>query len=113
MKNTLKLVSFATPDKITLPGLLYEPEKRTDKVAIYLHGNGSSSIFYGADQMNLFGESFNKAGVSFFPFNNRGAHWIKKLNRKINGKEERIPYGMTYELIKEFFPILFKFQFVI
>ena len=101
MKNTLKLVSFVTSDNITLPGLLYEPEKKTDKVAIYLHGNGSSSIFYGADKMNLFGESFNKVGVSFFPFNNRGAHWIKKLNRKINGKEERVPYGMTYELIKE------------
>lgn len=101
MKNNLRLVSFATSDNLTLPGLLYEPDKKTDKVALYLHGNGSSSIFYGADEMNLFGESLNKVGVSFFPFNNRGAHWIKKLNRKINGKEERIPYGMTYELIKE------------
>lgn len=101
MKNKLQLVSFETTDKLSLPGLLYEPEKKTDKVAIYLHGNGSSSIFYGAKEMNVFGKELTKVGISFFPFNNRGAHWIKKLNRKTNGKEERIPYGMTYELIKE------------
>lgn len=101
MKDNLRLISFATSDNLSLPGLLYEPEKKTDKVAIYLHGNGSSSIFYGADEMNLFGESLNRVGVSFFPFNNRGAHWIKKLNRKVDGEEERALYGMTYELIKE------------
>lgn len=101
MENSLKLVEFTTSDHLLLPGLLYEPTNKTDRVAIYLHGNGSSSIFYGVKEMNIIGENLTKVGISFFPFNNRGAHWIKKLNRKVNEKEEKIPYGMTYELIKE------------
>lgn len=101
MKYCIQLVSFKTPDNLSLPGLLYEPSGKSEKVAIYLHGNGSSSIFYGDYKMNLYGDALTKKGISFFPFNNRGAHWIKKLNKKINGKEERILYGMTYELIKE------------
>ncbi len=104
MKNNLRLVQFETSDHLFLPGLLYEPEKKTDKVAIYLHGNGSSSIFYGANEMNTFGEIFNEKGISFFPFNNRGAHWIKKLNCGVNDTKERIKYGMVYELIKECIP---------
>ena len=83
MKTNLQLVGFETPDHLQLPGLLYEPEKKTDKVAVYLHGNGSSSVFYSNHKMNLFGQELNRIGVSFFPFNNRGAHWIKKLDRKI------------------------------
>ena len=101
MKTNLHLVGFETPDHLLLPGLLYEPEKKTDKVVIYLHGNGSSSVFYSNHKMNLFGQELNRIGVSFFPFNNRGAHWIKKLDRKIGKNEESVPYGMTYELIKE------------
>ncbi len=95
------MVGFDTTDHLMLPGLLYESEKKTDKVALYLHGNGSSSVFYDTNEMNLFAEYLTRADISFFPFNNRGAHWIKKLNKKIGKEEERIPYGMTYELIKE------------
>lgn len=102
MKNNLRLVQFETSDHLLLPGLLYEPGKKADKVAIYLHGNGSSSIFYGAAEMNTFGKIFNEKKISFFPFNNRGAHWIKKLDNVKNSKQvERVLYGMTYELIKE------------
>src|SRR3989338_8975143 len=101
MNSILRLVNFETSDKLSLPGLLYEPEKKTDRVLIYLHGNGSSSVFYGADKVNLFGEQFTKVGIAFFPFNNRGAHWIKKLDKKVGKKEERVLYGMVYELIKE------------
>ncbi len=99
----LQLTHFETTDHLLLPALLYEPDKKTDRVAIYLHGNGSSSIFYNSDTMNPMGEVLTKQGVSFFPFNNRGAHWIKKLSKKVKGveKEDRIPYGMTYELMKE------------
>jgi len=101
MRSNLKLVSFQTSDNLSLPGLLYEPAKKTDKVAIYLHGNGSSSIFYNAEDMNLFAKYLNGIGISFFPFNNRGAHWIKKLNKIVNDQKERVLYGTTYELIKE------------
>lgn len=103
MNYLLQLTHFETTDNFLLPALLYEPKSKTDKVALYLHGNGSSSVFYNSDTMNPLGEELTNVGISFFPFNNRGAHWIKKLSKNIKGveKEERIPYGMTYELIKE------------
>ena len=101
MKNKLQLVNFQTTDNLELPGLLYEPEKKSEKAAIFLHGNGSASIFYNSEDMNLYGEELNKKGITFFPFNNRGAHWIKKLNKIVKGEKERVTYGMTYELIKE------------
>lgn len=44
--QTPKFVDFETSDGLTLPGLLYEAEG-SKKVVIYLHGNGSSSVFYG------------------------------------------------------------------
>lgn len=99
--NNLQLVSFLATDKIKLPGLLYEPVKKTDKVVMYLHGNGSSSIFYSTEKMNTFAEELNAKGVTFFPFNNRGAHYIKTLDKVDGDTEESIEYGMTYELIKE------------
>src|SRR3989338_2367551 len=97
----LRLISFESTDRLQLPGLLYESNKKTTEIAVYLHGNGSSSVFYGDYKMNLFGERLVERGVSFFPFNNRGAGWIKKLDKTVNGEKERVLYGMTYELIKE------------
>lgn len=96
-----KFVQFDTSDGLNLPGLLFEAEK-SNKAAIFLHGNGSSSIFY-LDDFSL-AKELNKKGVSFLMFNNRGAHYIKKLNVNQNDVVERKRYGMTYEKIKECIP---------
>src|SRR3989338_5654713 len=95
----ISLHSFLTTDNLKLPGLLYEPIMKTDSVMIYLHGNGSSSIFYDYEEMEAYGKVLTNNNSAFFPFNNRGAHWIKKLNRIVGAEKERVPYGMTYELI--------------
>jgi len=42
------LIQFSTTDHLLLPGLLYEPKQKTKKAAIFLHGNGSASVFYAA-----------------------------------------------------------------
>ncbi len=96
-----ELVSFESTDRLTLPGLLYKPDKTSKKVAIFLHGNGSSSIFYKTHFIPSFAEAFNKKGIAFFPFNNRGAHYIKTLKRMLDDVEVREDYGMAYELIRE------------
>ncbi len=98
MKTTL--THFLSSDNLKLPGLLYEPDKKTSTVAIYLHGNGSSSIFY-KPEMNLFGDIFTKKTIAFFPFNNRGAHLVKSLKRKTENEDERCTYGTFYERIAE------------
>jgi dienelactone hydrolase len=97
-----ELVEITTEDKLFLPGMLFEPAKGTRKVLIVLHGNGSSSVFYKADFTNTWAEKLAKKGISYFTFNNRGAHYVKKLHRlNEEGEDERVKYGMAYELIKE------------
>jgi len=96
----LELLHFLTTDKLRLPGLLYKPDKKTKVVAIYLHGNGTASVVY-SPFMNILGKKLTENGISFFPFNNRGAHLVKSLKKIQNGVEERVVYGTAYELIKE------------
>lgn len=97
----LQHLEFSTEDGLALPGLLYEPDKKSDKVAILLHGNGSSSIFYSPQFGATYAKHLNQKEIAYFPFNNRGAQIIKKLDRTIGGKTERAKYGCAYELIKE------------
>jgi len=93
-----ELVHFETADSLRLPGLLYEPSSRTKTAVIYLHGCGSSSVFY-KPEMNLYARKFTDHSVSFFPFNNRGAHYQKNLTN--TKTQERMTYGTWFELMKD------------
>ena len=97
MQNA-EFVQFKTADGLTLPGLLFGP-KGSNKAVIYLHGNGSSSVFY-SDDYSLASE-LNKNGIAMLLFNNRGAGLIKKLNVLKSGEIERKRFGCAYEKIKE------------
>ncbi len=67
-----------------------------------MHGNGSSSVFYDDDQNQIQARVLNQAGVSCLFFNNRGAHYINKLDvLSKNGKIKRRLFGMAYEKIKD------------
>lgn len=95
-----QFIEFQTKDGLTLPGLLYRGKK--DKaVVIYLHGNGSSSVFYDETKNRPLASALTKKNISILYFNNRGAHIIKKLNVRRGKKEERKRFGMAYEKIKE------------
>lgn len=98
--NEPKLVEFDTEDGLTLPGLLYEA-KNSKKIAIFLHGNGSSSVFYGKSKYKDLPEELNNKNISLLKFNNRGANVIKRLDVKKNGDVERKRFGCAYEIIKE------------
>jgi len=98
--QTPKFIDFKTSDGLTLPGLLYEA-KESKKVVIYLHGNGSSSVFYDEKEYRDLPEALNEKGISILKFNNRGANVIKRFTIKKNGAEERVPFGMAYEKIKD------------
>lgn len=96
----MKFVEFGTRDGLTLPGLLYEADN-SKKVAIFLHGNGSSSIFYDEWEKKDLPNYLNKKGISLLKFNNRGAHIFKKLDVKVGNKIERKKFGCAYEKIKD------------
>ena len=95
-----KFIEFQTKDGLTLPGLLYR-SKKDKAVVIYLHGNGSSSIFYNETKNHPFAFALAKKNISILYFNNRGAHIIKKLYVKHGKKEKKKYFGMAYEKIKE------------
>lgn len=101
MKLALQLTNFYSTDNLKLPALHYKSNSNTKKVALFLHGNGSSSVFYKADFMNTLAQELCKNDIAFFPFNNRGAHIVKILKQQTSEGEERVAYGMAYELINE------------
>src|SRR3989338_8167344 len=95
-----EFVEFKTKDGLTLPGLLYR-NKKDKAVVIYLHGNGSSSVFYNETENHPLASALAERGISTLYFNNRGAHIIKNLRVRRGKTEKRKPFGMVYEKIKE------------
>jgi pimeloyl-ACP methyl ester carboxylesterase len=79
-----RLVRFEATDGVTLSGLLYEPRRASGRVALFLHGTGGSSVFTSR-RTNLLAQVFVDAGIAFFPFDNRGAHVIRRLGRDLGG----------------------------
>jgi len=86
-------------DGLLLPALFFEPVRRSREAAIFLHGNGDSSVFYSVARMNAFARALNAKGIAFLTFNNRGAHLSRRLK---SGKSGRVsPGGTTFERIAE------------
>ncbi|HEX2061973.1 MAG TPA: alpha/beta hydrolase [Thermoanaerobaculia bacterium] len=75
-----------------LAGVLYEPKRRTTRAAIFLHGTGGASVFE-ARRTNVLADVFTRAGIAWFPFNNRGAHLMRRMGRELG--------GMAYERIRD------------
>jgi len=95
-------VQFKTQDNLLLPGLLFEPTKKSKRILLVLHGCGSTDVFYSVAKNYYFAKELSKRGIAYFPFNNRGAHYIKSLKKTDeNGEEEKLHYGTAFELIKD------------
>ena len=91
-----RLIHFDATDGVGLAGLLYEPRRATKRAAIWLHGTGGASIF-DAQRTNGLARELVARGIAFFPFNNRGAHLVRRLRKG----EKRIGGGMAYEVIRD------------
>lgn len=99
MKTTL--LTFRSGDGLRLPGILYEPRRQSREVAIFLHGNGDSSVFYSARRTNAFAGELTRKGIAYFAFDNRGAHFMKRLNRSRGRRSDSVMQGMTFERIRD------------
>jgi pimeloyl-ACP methyl ester carboxylesterase len=80
----VELVRFEAADGVVLAGVLFEPKQRSTRAAIFLHGTGGSSVFESA-RTNVLGAEFARAGVAYFPFNNRGAHVMRRIGDGMAG----------------------------
>ncbi len=96
-----QLLNFKTTDGFYLHGLLYEPNEKTKKAAIFLHGNGNASVFNNPGTLDLTAEALAEKGIAYFPFDNRGAHYIKDLKKKVDGKWKRFTFGSGFEVIRD------------
>jgi pimeloyl-ACP methyl ester carboxylesterase len=94
-------IRFFSADGFKLAGLLFSPQTQTKKVAIFLHGNGSSSVFESIEDAQAYASAFTSKDISFFPFNNRGSGYIRSLKKNVDGVETRFKGGTAYELIKD------------
>lgn len=87
-----RLVRFEAGDGATLAGLLFEPDRATTRAAVFLHGTGGSSVFE-SKRTNVFAAALTRAGVAYFPFNNRGAQVIRRVGDALG--------GYSYERIRD------------
>lgn len=94
-----RFVKFDATDGVELSGLLFEPRRKTTHAAIFLHGTGGASIF-DSRRTNPFAAEFVANRIAYFPFNNRGAHLIRRL-RKRGTTKRNVSGGMAHERIRE------------
>ena len=87
-----RLLRFDAADGAPLAGLLFEPRRRTSRAVIFLHRTGGASVFE-SKRTNALAVAFARAGLAYFPFNNRGSHLVRRLGRDLG--------GMAYEKIRE------------
>jgi len=98
----LQLYTINTIDNIKLPSLLFTPKKKTNKVAIFIHGNGSGDTFNYIEENKVVAEYFTSRGVAYFTFNNRGARYIQKFKLVDSEGNKRVEWGgMAFELIED------------
>jgi pimeloyl-ACP methyl ester carboxylesterase len=85
-----RLVRFDATDGLGLAGPLFEPRRPSSRAVVYLHGTGGSSVFE-SKRTNLLARFFTRNGIAWFPFNNRGAHVMRRFGEVMGGSAyERI-----------------------
>jgi len=79
-----RFLRVVTKDKLILQGLLYEPDKSTDRVILHIHGMAGN--FYENRFLDSMAEVFTKNGWAFLSVNTRGHDLIADF--PISGTKE-------------------------
>jgi pimeloyl-ACP methyl ester carboxylesterase len=95
-----RLVRLEAADGVELSGLLYEPRRPDGRAIVWLHGTGGASVF-DSRRTNLLAAAFTDLGFAFFPFNNRGAHLLRRLRMRRGLISKSVGGGMAYERIRD------------
>lgn len=96
-----KPIEITATDGFLLPGLFFEPKRKTKKAVIVLHGNGSSSVFYPIARTAEYAQYFTDKSIAYLGFNNRGSGYVTKISKYVKGQEVDQRAGTAYELIKD------------
>lgn len=94
----MEIIDFLATDGVELNGILYNCKEKSNEVILAVHGM-TSNCFKERDK--IISENSNKNGIDYFCFNNRGSELARYIKKDINGKEEKIIAGTSYEDVLE------------
>ena len=94
----MEKIDFLATDGIKLEGILYNCEQQTQDIILAVHGM-TSNCFKKRDE--VIAEYANKNDIDYFCFNNRGSELAKYIRKNIEGKDEKLLGGTSYEDVLE------------
>ena len=101
-RDRCELVKFGATDGVELPGLLYEPDRRTRRAAVWLHGTGGASIFE-SNRTNPIACEFTSRGIAYLIENqDRDGNWDEPWYTAVGFP--RVFY-LRYHGYRAFFPL--------
>jgi pimeloyl-ACP methyl ester carboxylesterase len=93
-----KFVRLRTRDGLEMCGMLCEPENKTNRAVIHVHG--LSSNFYGNMIVSKLSRFYTSNGYAFLSVNNRGSECINDF-KKADKRDERVIGGAYAEAFEE------------
>lgn len=94
----MRKVDFLATDGIKLNGFLYEGKEKANKIILSVHGMSSNCLKEREDKISSY---MNENNIDYFCFNNRGSELVRYIRKNINGKEEKLLGGTSYEDVLE------------
>ena len=94
----MERIDFIATDGVVLNGLLYKSNNSTKKVILAVHGMSSNCF---KDRDIIIAKYANENNIDYFCFNNRGSELVKYIKKEIQGKEEKLLAGTSYEDVLE------------
>lgn len=95
----ISTVRIYTTDNIELFGLLYEPDKGSQKVLVHVHGMAGN--FYENKFLDFLANTLTTNGFAFLTFNNRGCEYIKDIYKVVGEQRDTVRIGDTYEKFED------------
>lgn len=92
-------VEMKSTDCISMHGVLFEPDEKTDTIVIHHHGMEGN--FYENTFIPFMAETYTNAGIAFLTYNNRGHDYICDLKRDTPDGVKSIKGGTAFERIAD------------
>lgn len=94
----MEKINFLATDGIKLEGMLYSCEQQTQNIILAVHGMTSNCL---KKRDEVIAKYANKNDIDYFCFNNRGSELAKYIRKNIDGKDEKLLGGTSYEDVLE------------
>lgn len=96
------LVSITATDGLQLPALHFASAKATKRLVVWLHGMGSSGIFYPVAHTNALAAAFTTRGIALLGLQNRGGGMLQGVRYLDEaGERQKRLQGTSHELIAD------------